>query len=343
MRECIAFDDVLLVPPHSTIRSRMDPNTSVVVGGISLEIPLISSPMDTVTEIDMAISMAHLGGMGILHRFMPVEEQGRMIEAIYNGNGIAVPAIGVSLAGRNRFETLMCGQGDKIHMVSIDIANGHHILMEEMVKFVKHWSPNMKIMAGNVATKAGFEFLADLGVDAVRVGIGGGSVCKTRIQTGFGMPTLTSIIDCGSVKHKHPGTSIIADGGIRYSADIVKSLVAGADAIMAGGLFSGTDEAPGEIIRTNDGETWKIYRGMASAEVQNAKRGGLKPGTVAEGVSQLTKYKGPISGVVKELVGGLRTGMSYANAEDISKLKNVEMIRITSSGVNESHARGTRR
>jgi IMP dehydrogenase len=236
--------------------------------------------------------------------------------------------------------------GDDIDMISIDIANGHHVLMEEMVKYVKRKAPGLKIMAGNVATGEGYRFLAeDLGVDAVRVGIGGGSICKTRIQTGFGVPTLASVIDCYKMKIGRPDckASIIADGGIKYPADVVKSLVAGADAVIAGSLFAGTKEAPGDIIYTNDGKAWKSYRGMASAEVQMDRKGGLKPGTVAEGVSQLTPYKGSLERVVNEFVGGLRSGMAYANSMTITELRDIEMIRITSSGVSESHAHGTRR
>jgi len=352
MRECVSFDDVLLVPPYSNVRSRSVPNTSTTVGGIGLRIPLISSPMDTVTEYEMAIALGNLGGMGIIHRFMTPEEQLTILGDIRKYNSETkiripmVPAIGVSLSEVDRLKLIIEHFGNDIDMLSIDIANGHHILMEEMIGKVRTLSPDLRIMAGNVATAEGYRFLSeDLEVDAVRVGIGGGSICKTRIQTGFGVPTLQSVIDCDKIRMGRPNckASIIADGGIKYPADIVKSIVAGADAIMAGSLFAGTKEAPGDIIYTNDEKAWKSYRGMASAEVQRDRKGGLRPGTVAEGVSQLTPYKGSLGRVVTELVGGLRSGMSYANARCISELREVEIIRITSSGISESHAHGTMR
>jgi IMP dehydrogenase/GMP reductase len=169
------------------------------------------------------------------------------------------------------------------------------------------------------------------------------SICKTRIQTGFGVPTLASLIDVYEAKQMGGyNSSIIADGGIKYPADLVKSLVAGADAIIAGSLFAGTKEAPGQIIHTNDGLGWKSYRGMASSEVQADRKGGLKPGTVAEGVSMLTPYKGSLSRVVEEFVGGLRSGMTYANAKTLSELRKIKMIKITNSGISESHAHGTK-
>ena len=345
MKECVAFDDVLLEPPFSGVRSRRDPDTSTTVGGVKLRIPLISSPMDTVTEANMSLAIGEMGGMGVLHRFVTVDEQVAMMNEILSDRLVPlVPAIGVTNAEKDRFLELYDNFRLSMDMVSIDIANGHHVLMEDMIAFVRSVDPNLPIMAGNVATGDGYSFLSDLGVSAVRVGIGGGSICKTRIQTGFGIPTLQSVIDCYDAKLRHGQTaSIIADGGIKYPADLVKSLVAGADAIIAGSLFAGTKEAPGGIIYTNDGKAWKNYRGMASAEVQRDTRGGLKPGTVAEGVSQLTEYKGSLERVVNEFVGGLRSGMAYANARTIDELRKTTMVRITHSGVSESHAHGTRR
>jgi len=347
MKETVAFDDVLLEPVYSEVRSRLDVDTSTSIGGRILKIPLISSPMDTVTEAEMAIALGRFGGMGVLHRFMPKEKQAEILNKIAylaDPRIPLIPAIGVTSSEKDRFLYLLKRVEVSLDMISIDIANGHHVLMKEMIPFVKDAAPNLRIMAGNVATGEGYKFLADLGVDAVRVGIGGGSICKTRIQTGFGIPTLTSVIDCAAARsHRNYEASIIADGGIKYPADLVKSLVAGADAVIAGSLFAGTKEAPGDIIYTNDEKAWKQYRGMASAEVQKDRRGGMKPGTVAEGVSQLTPYKGSLDRVVNEFVGGLRSGMAYANAPTIPDLRKVKMVKITSSGVSESHAHGTRR
>jgi IMP dehydrogenase/GMP reductase len=171
------------------------------------------------------------------------------------------------------------------------------------------------------------------------------SICKTRIQTGFGVPTLASVWDCGDIHQKlYPNVSIIADGGIRYPADLVKSLAAGADAVICGSVFAGTQESPGAIIYDNNKIAWKIYRGTASEEIQEDKRGGLKHGTCAEGVSQLVEYKGSLNRVLVDFVGGLRSALTYANASNIKELReNAEFIRITGSGINESHAHGTRK
>ncbi len=351
IKEALAFDDILLEPEYSEVLSRLDPNldTSTIIGGVNLEIPLISSPMDTVTESAMAIAIGKLGGMGVIHRFNSVLEQFNIIERIIDENDEyhlsipVVPAIGVTEEEKKRFTLLIEEFGDDITMVSVDVANGHHLLMREMIKFIRSVHPTIPIMAGNVATGSGFKFLADLGVNAVRVGIGGGSICKTRIQTGFGVPTLASVLDCAELKADYPETSLIADGGIRYPSDLVKSLVAGADAIIAGGLFAGTKESPGKVIQTNDGQSWKNYRGMASSAVQEERRGGMKPGSVAEGVSQLVPYKGPVDQVIHEFIGGLRAGMSMGNAYTIKDLRKIKMMRITEAGITESHAHGTRK
>lgn len=352
MRECLAFDDVLLVPAYSEKRSRMgeDIDISTNIGGIKLAIPLVASPMDTVTEAEMAIAMGQKGGMGVIHRFASVKDQIKMGDVILDfdyENQTKTPlvlAVGVTESEQERAVQLIEHFHENLDMISIDIANGHHILMKEMVSFIQGIESDLPIMAGNVATQDGFKFLADLGVKAIRVGIGGGSICKTRIQTGFGMPTLSSILDCAQVKKQYGDVALLADGGIKYPKDVNISIVAGADGVIAGSLFAGTKEAPGGIIYTNDGKAWKNYRGMASASVQDDKRGGLKPGTTAEGVSQLTEYKGSLDRVITDFTGGIRAGMSMANASTLQELRdNAEMIRITNAGISESHAHGTRR
>ena len=206
--------------------------------------------------------------------------------------------------------------------------------------------PKVNLIAGNVATGEGFKFLSDLGVDAVRVGIGGGSICKTRIMTGFGLPTLYSVIDCYNVKMKHNlSTSIIADGGIRYPSDLVKSIVGGADAVICGGIFAKTFESAGKVIYNNDDHThYKYYRGMASEEIQNELRGGLKEGTCAEGVQHKIKVDQNLEDVFNEFVGGLRSAMTYCNAMTIQDLRrNAKFKSVTYSSLSESHAYGTRR
>jgi IMP dehydrogenase len=359
MEECLAFDDVLIKPVFSEGRSRLNVDTRTKIGPFIVGVPLISSPMDTVTEATMAIELGAFGGMGVLHRFTSseggVEEQVAMIKEVIMANAEAnywipvVPAIGVGEEGKCWFDTMMGQVGDDVDMIAIDIANGHSVLMKEMISYVREQAGwNIPIMAGNVATADGFIYLAEAGADAIRVGIGGGSICKTRIQTGFGMPTLASVMECAAIRENYRGefghVSILADGGIKYPADLVKSLAAGADAVICGSVFAGTKEAPGSQINDNNGKAWKSYRGMASEEIQNEKRGGLKPGTCAEGVATLVPYKGSLERVVNNFVGGYRSALTYANANNVLELRrNAEFIRITESGVSESHAFGTKK
>lgn len=343
-----AFDDVLLVPnKKSEGLSRLSVDLSTNIGPLKLRVPIISSPMDTVTEVEMAREIHRLGGMGIIHRFQTAEDQaGMMMELLHYGTPdrppYLVPAIGVTRDEMERARYLYKTFGNQIDMFSIDVANGYHILMEDAVKYIQDMTGGeIPIMAGNVATSEGFIFLAELGVSAIRVGIGGGSICKTRIQTGFGMPTLASVDDCARAA-RETGVSMIADGGIKYPMDIVKSIAAGANAVMCGGILAGTKEAPGELIYTNDGKAWKKYRGMASKEVQDEKKGGMKKGTCAEGVSTLTPYKGSLERVVDEFAGGLRSALTYNNSTTLSELQDTaEFIVITGSGLSESHAYGT--
>jgi IMP dehydrogenase len=312
--------------------------------------------MDTVTDSTMAISIGSHGAMGIVHRFMSIEEQSVHIKRIieYNENVPTesdlvpvVPAIGVGNDEKDRFYTLYKEYGLNLTSVAIDVANGHSSYMREAIEWIKDiTNGELHVIAGNVATGSGFAFLSESGADAVRVGIGGGSICKTRIMTGVGVPTLASVADAYSVKKgckSYSDTAIIADGGIRYPADLVKSLAAGADAIIAGRIFAGTIESPGEIVSIN-GESMKTYRGMASKEVQDDKRGGLRPGTCAEGVSTYIPLKGKAYYIVDEFCGGLRSAMTYINANSIDELRNNALfMRLTASSLEESHAFGTRK
>lgn len=351
-----SFDDVMIVPTYSEIRSRKEPDTkSFVTNNIELEIPIISSPMDTVTGAKMAFTMGSNGGLGILHRFMSKEEQALEIEGVLRSNaGIIegrpakiVPAIGVGGSEKQRFNYLYERFKNSLSAVAIDIANGDSSYMMEMIKWVDHkTSGSIPIIAGNVATGEGFIRLAEAGASAVRVGIGGGSICKTRIMTGIGVPTLASVIDCYYARENngnHDSVSIIADGGIRYPADFVKSLAAGADAVIAGRIFAGTIESPGEVVSL-DGRRVKAYRGMASKEAQSDKRGGLKPGTCAEGVSTYIPLKGKAYYILDEFCGGLRSAMTYTNSYNLSDLRdNSRFIKLTPSALDESHAFGTRK
>lgn len=351
--EALAFDDVLLVPTYTEVRSRSVPNLDTEIAGVKLTLPMISSPMDTITESRMAISMGLAGGMGIIHRFMSVSEQIDHIRAIVRSEGLnkreipKVAAVGLGSDEISRFKELWASV--PLDAVLIDVANGHASFMAEGLGKIKDIAPDVKIIAGNVATGEGFYYLGKTGmVDAVRVGIGSGAICSTRIKTGFGIPVLHSIMDCYKVKKSAiqlRNIAIIADGGIRYPSDMVKAIVAGADAVMCGNILAATDETPGDLIRDEiAGIAYKTYRGMASAEVQRDRRGGLKPLTCAEGVSTRIPAKGSVTPILEEFAGGLRSGMTYANATTLAELKiNAEFIKITHAGLLESHAFGTRK
>lgn len=364
IKEALAFDDVSLVPVYTEVRSRSEPDISTTIAGIKLRIPMISSPMDTITESKMAIAMGMAGGMGIIHRFMPVGEQIENLRELTYVNAVIprVAAIGIGDDELGRFKELYAT--GLLDAILIDVANGHSLPMKEMIQRVLDIAPDLKIIAGSIATGEGFRFLAELGVSAVRCGISGGSICKTRIMTGHGMPTFQSVYDahatksdwrCPEGKYQHeryrqyPNVAIIADGGIRYPADFVKSLAAGADAVMCGRIFAATDETPGDIIfvpqiRLNAGIKAKVYRGAASAEIQQDKRGGLKAGTCAEGVSTTITCAGPVQAVLDEFCGGLRSGMTYGNARTLADLRqNAQFVRVSSNGNNEGHAFGTRK
>tara|TARA_Y100000114_G_scaffold157306_1_gene189461 strand:- start:5639 stop:6721 length:1083 start_codon:yes stop_codon:yes gene_type:complete len=352
-RDGLAFDDVLLIPKFSDIKSRLDPVTSTVVANQVMNVPIISSPMDTITESQMAITVGEAGGMGCIHRFMSIEEHSDNIGILLdykskeNSTIPVVLTMGVGKEEFRRLKTIWREFGSNIDCVLIDVANGYSTSMRNAIDLVKNFTNNdAKVIAGNVADGSGYLYLAESGADAVRVGIGGGSICKTKIMTGFGLPTLTSVASCHIARLNNPSykdVSIIADGGIRYPSDLVKSIAAGADAVMAGGIFAGTSETPGEIINVN-GVSKKAYYGMASKELQDKKKGGVKKGTCSEGVSTMVLIKGSAKSVIEEFSGGMRSAMTYAGSVDITSLRdNADFIRITSAGLLEAHAYGTRK
>lgn len=351
----LAFDDVLLVPKFTNIKSRLDPNIASNIAGYNLDVPIISSPMDTVTESSMAISIGKSGGMGIIHRFMSVEDHISQLNNVltfkhendYDKEIPVVLTVGVGSSAISRFKRAWEEFDIEIDCVLIDVANGYSSTTRDMIDFIKNFTNNeARVIAGNVADGDGYSYLAESGADAVRVGIGGGSICKTKIMTGFGLPTLTSVASCQIARlsnSNYRNVSIIADGGIRYPGDLVKSIAAGADAVMAGGIFAGTSETPGDIVTIN-GVSKKAYYGMASKELQDKKMGGLKRGTCSEGVSTMVELKGSSCDVMEEFSGGLRSAMTYAGAMNINSLReNADFIKITSAGLSEAHAYGTRK
>ena len=367
MKTALSFDDVLLVPRMSKIQSRSEvslcsclreetweEDTNRKVPHVLLNLPIISSPMDTVTGRDMAIAMEKAGGLGIVHRYCSIDEQIEMVKPEDNKSSVwdevlisrksskpqltfeAPPirriaaAIGVTGDYMERAQELV---NNDCNIFCVDVAHGHHISAKKALKALKkEFDDRVIIIAGNVATAKGYEALSRWGADAVRVGIGGGSICSTRIQTGHGVPTFQSILDC----IKSEGDAyIIADGGIRNSGDIVKALAAGADFAMLGSLLAGTDESPGQVFSSGDGKKYKVYRGMASVEAQVEWRGEARS---LEGVSTTIPYKGSVKKILADLEQNIRSGLSYSGARDLAELfQNAKFIQQTNAGMRESN------
>lgn len=330
----LTFDDVLLMPKKSDIRSRRDPDlTSKLTKNTTITLPFISANMDTITEAKMAVAMHNLGAFGILHRFMSIEEQAQQVRLVKEaGAGNVGASIGTNQEFKERAKAVIEAGAN---VLTIDIAHGHSVSMLETMKWLKDTHPNIEIIAGNVASPQAVDDLCEAGADAIKVGIGPGSMCTTRIITGCGVPQLTAVALCSEAAKVH-GVPVIADGGIKTSGDVVKALAAGADTVMLGSALSGTLETPG-IIRHGK----KQYRGMASRAAQDSWRGGVPTGMAPEGESTYVAIKGHIEDVIQELAGGLRSGMSYLNATSIAEIsQNAEFMEMSASGYNESRAHG---
>ena len=466
-KEGLTFDDVLLVPKYSTITSRSQTNLETKLSkNISLNIPLISANMDTVTESSMAVVMARQGGLGMIHRFLTIEEEANevlkvkrsgsvMIENPYfigpeqkvndaisymhekqvsgllvmdsdsklagiltrrdvafesestrlvkevmtkdvitakpgisldeakeilrkhrieklplvdesghvkglitskditnienfpfaskdkKGRPLVGAAVGVKGDFMERTESLLDAGAD---VIVVDIAHGHSENAVNTVRHIKKAFPNCELIAGNVATSSGAEDLIKAGVDAVKVGVGSGSICITRVVTGSGIPQLTAVLDCAEVGRKHD-VPIISDGGIRTSGDVTKALAAGASSVMVGSILGGTDESPGSFM-TKNGKRFKIYRGMASFYAslgRKSKENGSASieddlnDYVAEGVEAMVPYKGSVTDILKQLTGGIRSGLSYCGAHTIKQMQeNAEFIKMSGAGFAES-------
>ena len=332
IKKSLSYDDVLLSPHYSDIRSR-----SEVDIGSSLDeerkfsLPVISSPMDTVTEDGMAIALFDAGGLGIIHRYnSPAEQAWSVWKCKETGVEHPAAAIGVGDDYLDRAEMLVL-KGASI--LCLDIAHGHHIMMKEAISNIKERYPHVHIMAGNVATKEAFEDLARWGANSVKIGIGGGSICSTRIQTGHGVPTFQSVLDCASSEFAGD-VAIIADGGIRNSGDIVKALAAGADFAMLGSVLSGTEETPGSTLRSPTGKKYKTYRGMASKEAQHDWRGRHSSN---EGISTTVPYRGGVEEILVDLDNGIRSGLSYSGARNLAEFHiHAEFLTQTPAGQSES-------
>ncbi len=463
LRECLTFDDVLLVPALSEVLPKETDVRTRLCRGLELDIPVVSAAMDSVTESRTAITMAREGGIGFIHKNMPVDIQAREVERVkraesgmivgpvtvrpsqslrdalavmrqHDISGVPVvegerpvgiltardirfeqnldqpvralmtkelvtvpPGVGVDEAKRllhkHRIEKLLVVddgklvglitikdilQADKyphavkddqrrlrvgaaigpgsdrverttalvaagVDVVVIDTAHGHHRAVIDAVRFTKKEFPGLKVIAGNIATSEGAEALIDAGADAVKVGIGPGSICTTRVVAGVGVPQISAVSDCAKVGDRH-GVPIIADGGIKHSGDVTKAIAAGASSVMIGSLFAGTDEAPGDLV-LYQGRSYKVYRGMGSLGAMKkgsrdrySQAGTADEKLVPEGIEGRVPHRGSLASILYQLVGGLRSGMGYTGSASIHDLRTkARFVRITSQGLRESH------
>jgi len=341
IKEALTFDDVTLAPKYSDILpSEVD--TSIILSkSLKLKIPLLTSAMDTVTESKMAIAIAKAGGIGIIHRNLNIKKQVEEIKKVKKQKLLVGAAVG---AGSNEFARARAILKEGINMIVVDTAHGHTKKVSEMIKFIKK-EKNSKtaLCAGNIATAEAARYLDKLGVDIIKVGIGPGSICTTRLVAGIGVPQLTAILNVRNAIKKSK-VKIISDGGIKYSGDLAKAFAAGADAVMIGSLFAGTNETPGKLIKKN-GKLFKSFRGMGSVGAMNKGsadryfQSKQKDNSkyVPEGVEGLARYKGKVGKVIFKLVGGLRSSMGYLGSKQIKYLrKKPQFIKITKAGFYES-------
>tara|TARA_R110000824_G_scaffold187995_1_gene369302 strand:+ start:2941 stop:3963 length:1023 start_codon:yes stop_codon:yes gene_type:complete len=338
MKRAYSFDDVLLKPKYSDLTSRTQVDlSSKLTKNITLSLPVISSPMDTVTESSMAMAMDQRGALGIIHRYNTIKEQVALVHTAKSAGAKNVgAAIGVTGDYLDR-ATALYDAGAKI--ICVDIAHGHHVMMRRSLYELRDiFASSVHIMAGNVATLEAFEDLVIWGADSIRVGIGGGSICSTRLVTGHGVPTLQSILD---VSKTTSDVKIIADGGIKTTGDMIKAIAAGADFVMVGSMLAGTDETPGEVLCDANTEKYKVYRGMASSAAQRSWRG---RSSTPEGISATVPYRGVVSDILKDIDGGLRSGLSYTGAKTISEFQvKAEFLHQTPGGLAESNTHILRR
>ena len=341
IKEALTFDDVTMAPKYSEVLpSDVDTNTQLSKY-LSLKIPLLTSAMDTVTESKMAIAIAKAGGIGVIHRNLEIKKQIEEIKKVKKQKLLVGAAVGAGPLELKRAEAIL---KEKVDLIVVDTAHGHSKKVAQIIKIIKKKKTNKTTLcAGNIATAEAAKFLIKLGVDVIKVGIGPGSICTTRLIAGIGVPQLSAILE---VKKgvKNNRTKIISDGGIKYSGDIAKALAAGADAVMIGSLFAGTKETPGKLIKKN-GKLFKSFRGMGSVGAMNKgsadryfqkKQKDLSK-YVPEGVEGFARYKGDVKSIIYKLIGGLKSSMGYLGAKKVPNLKNKpNFIKITKAGFYES-------
>ena len=341
IKEALTFDDVTLAPNYSEILPSETNTSSKLSKNLTIKIPLLSSAMDTVTEGRMAIAIAEKGGIGVIHRNLSIKKQIDEIRKVKNKKFLVGAAVGASLEEHKRAERIL---KENLDLIVVDTAHGHTKKVSDIIKKIVKIKPKKTTLcAGNVATAEAAKFLIKFGVDIIKVGIGPGSICTTRLVAGIGVPQLSAIINVkkgiGNSK-----ASIIADGGIKFSGDIAKALAAGADAVMIGSLFAGTDQAPGKVIKKN-GKLFKSFRGMGSIGAMNKGSADRYFQTkqkntskyVPEGVEGYVKYKGMVDNIIYQLVGGLKSSMGYLGSKKVIDLrKKPKFFKITKAGFYES-------
>lgn len=306
------FDDVLMIPIYNHYESRrlVDISSTDRMGKLSLDLPVLTANMDTITEHKMANFIGGHGGAGVLHRFLSIDEN---VDEFKKCQHKTFVSIGCSDIELDRAKALKDAGAEYF---CVDVAHAHAKYVGKTLKSLRKILGDLCILAGNVATYAGADYLASCGADIIKVGIGGGSVCTTRIKTGFGMPTLASVADCARIDR-----SIVADGGIRTAGDIVKAIAFGADFVMLGGMFAGTGPTPGEVITKANNEKVKMYRGMASKDAQDDFVGPMPEWKTAEGVATEVPYQETEEALVADIIGGLRSGLTYGGAATIRELQ----------------------
>ena len=341
IKEALTFDDVTLVPKYSEILPSEVDTSIKLTNNLKLRIPLLSSAMDTVTESKMAIAIAKAGGLGVIHRNLDIKTQISEIKKVKIKKLLVGAAVG---AGPSEFKRADAILKENIDMIVVDTAHGHTKKVSEIIKFIKkRKNKKTALCAGNIATPDAAKFLLKLGVDIIKVGIGPGSICTTRLVAGIGVPQLSAILTVrNGVKNKN--VKIISDGGIKYSGDLAKAFAAGADAVMVGSLFAGTDETPGKLIRRG-GKLFKSFRGMGSVGAMNkgsadryfqSKQKDISK-YVPEGVDGFARYKGKVEKIIFKLIGGLKSSMGYLGSKQIKYLRNKpQFVKITKAGFYES-------
>lgn len=338
--EGLTFDDVLLVPSYSEVLPREVSLTTYFSKHIKLDAPIASAAMDTVTEAPMAIAMSKLGGIGVIHKNMTIEAQAAQV-ALVKAEGEKVAAgVGITPDAVERVAALVQAGVDA---VVLDSAHGHSKGVIDKLKEIKAAYPALDVVVGNIATAQAAKALVEAGADGIKVGIGPGSICTTRIVAGVGVPQLTAIAECAKAI-EGSGVPVIADGGLRYSGDVVKALAAGGNCVMCGSMLAGTEEAPGEVFEDN-GMMFKAYRGMGSLDAMKAgstdryfqSKDTETKKLVPEGIVARVAYKGRVEDIIYQLMGGLRSGMGYCGAGTITALHDASFVKVSPAGLVENH------